>query len=120
MLTRTIIAEHCPEYLSNWDEVMRRSDGHRFNMFVMKRPQFEAYSAWLFDLLFELERRLDISDYSAYDQRVFGFVGERLLDVWFSHERPRVSECRVINLERQHWCKKISAFLKRKLKAGRG
>lgn len=119
LLTRKIITERCSDFLPCWDRVMRRCSGHRFNMFVMKRPLFEAYSIWLFDLLFELEKRLDISSYSTYDQRVFGFVAERLLDVWIDHERPCVAECRMGNLERELWCRKIVAFLKRKLKGRR-
>ena len=48
----------------------------------MKSELFDSYCEWMFDILFELEKRLDISDYSAYDARVFGFVSERLLDIW--------------------------------------
>lgn len=115
-LTRAIIAERCPAYLPAWERVMARRSGHRFNMFLMRKPQFMAYSAWLFDILFELERRLDISAYSNQDRRVFGYVGERLMDVWLEVRRPVIRECRVVNLERQHWARKIASFLKRKAK----
>ena len=50
-------------------------------MMIMKKKYFDEYCEWLFDILFELEKRLDISGYSDYDARVFGFVSERLLDV---------------------------------------
>lgn len=116
---RRVIEQRHPAYLPAWERVMRRRSGHRFNMFLMRREAFLAYSAWLFDILFELERRLDITGYSANDRRVFGFVGERLLDVWLEHERPACRECRVINLEPQHWGKKIFRFLQRKFR-GRG
>ena len=115
-VTREIIAEKYADYLPAWDQVMQRRSGHRFNMFLMRKDVFRSYSAWLFDILFELERRLDISDYSSNDRRVFGFVGERLLDVWLTHDRPSFCECGVVNLESQHWGKKIYHFLKRKFK----
>ena len=115
-VTREIIAEKYADYLPAWDRVMQRRSGHRFNMFLMRKDVFRSYSAWLFDILFELERRLDISDYSSNDRRVFGFVGERLLDVWLTHDRPSFCECGVVNLESQHWGKKIYHFLKRKFK----
>lgn len=115
-LTRQIIGERCPEYLPHWDREMSRRSGHRFNMFVMKRDRFNEYSAWLFDILFELEKRLDISDYSDYDRRVFGFVAERLLDVWLGGRQIKPLECRVTHLESQHWGKKILAFLARRRK----
>lgn len=116
ILMRQIIVERCPDYLQDWERIMRRRSGHRFNMLIMKKAQFKKYSAWLFDLLFELERRLDLSAYSAYDQRVFGFIGERLLDVWLIHEKITPYEQHVINLESQHWGKKITAFLGRKIR----
>ena len=34
--TRKIIQEKYPEYLKAYDAVMKRTDGHRFNMFIMK------------------------------------------------------------------------------------
>ena len=115
---RRILAEREPESVSAFDAVMKSTKGHRFNMFVMKRPAFRAYCEWLFRVLFELERRLDISSYSAYDARVFGFVGERLLDVWLAGTPAgrgvRVAELPVLHLESQHWPRKIVAFLRRK------
>ena len=80
--TRRIIEEKCPEYLIAYDSIMKKTTGHRFNMFIMKKQLADAYCTWLFDILFELEKRLDISEYSDNDKRVFGFVSERLLDVW--------------------------------------
>ena len=112
--TRQIIAEKCPEYLAAYDASMKCTWGHRFNMFVMKREIADKYCAWLFDILFELERRLDISQYSKNDARVFGFVAERLLDPWLETNKIKYAECPVWNLESQHWPKKIFNFLKRK------
>ena len=96
-ITREIIAERYPEYLEAFDATMKSTKGHRFNMLVMKRPLLDRYCNWLFDILFELEKRLDISDYSAYDRRVFGFVGERLLDVWIrANDIPYVEPTKII------------------------
>ena len=113
-VARDILGERWPEYLPAFDAVMRRTSGHRFNMMIMRRDVLDRYCTWLFDVLFELERRLDITGYSANDQRVFGFVAERLLDVWIETEQIGYQELPVVNLENQHWPKKILAFLKRK------
>ena len=113
-VTRAILAERHPGFVTAFDEAMKSTKGHRFNMFVMKRPVLDEYCAWLFDVLFELERRLDISSYSAYDARVFGFVGERLLDVWIRAKGIKFAEMPVVHLEGQHWPTKIVNFLCRK------
>ena len=117
-MPRQILSERDADCLPAFDSVMKSTKGHRFNMLVMKRPAFCAYCEWLFWILFELERRLDTSSYSAYDARVFGFVGERLLDVWLAGTPAgrdvRVAELPVLHLESQHWPNKIVSFLRRK------
>ena len=116
--TRAIIAERYPDYLAAWDKSMKSTRGHRFNMFIMKRELADRYCEWMFDILFELERRLDISAYSKYDARVFGFVSERLLDPWLLTNGIRHVEVPVWNLESQNWPKKICNFILRKIGLG--
>ncbi|WP_395149986.1 DUF4422 domain-containing protein, partial [uncultured Allofournierella sp.] len=70
--------------------------------------------SWLFDLLFTLEQELDISQYSPNDARVFGFVSERLLDVWLETNQIDYREMPVIFTEPQNWLKKGGTFLRRK------
>lgn len=112
--TRQILQERYPNYLPIYDDYMKRTIGHRFNMFIMKKEIFDAYCSWLFEILFELEKRLDISDYSKNDARVFGFVSERLIDVWIENNKLSYLEMPVEFMEKENWLKKGSAFLKRK------
>ena len=114
ILTREILLERCPDYLAAWDRVMNRTHGHRFNIFVMKKDLLNRYLDWLFDILFALETRLDISAYMGIDSRVFGYVSERLLDVWIERNQIPYIELPVVNLENQHWPRKIFNFFKRK------
>ena len=113
-LTRKIIGEKHPRYLQAYDKCMKRRSGHKFNMFIMKKQYFNEYCEWLFDILFELEERLDISDYNENDSRVFGFVSERLLDVWLTAKGYSYVELPYIFMEKQNWPLKIARFLKRK------
>lgn len=114
-ITREIIEEKYPDYIPAYDKSMKKTSGHRFNMFIMSRNYFDQYCEWLFDILFELERRLDISSYSANDARVFGFVSERLLDVWIDTRRISYQEISYVFMEKQNWFIKGMNFLKRKL-----
>ena len=113
--TRTILLEKYPEYITVYDDYMKRTTGHRFNMFIMKKSYFDAYCTWLFDVLFELERRLDISQYGQNDARVFGFVSERLLDVWLETNSIKFKEIPCMFMEKQNWLKKGTKFLIRKM-----
>ena len=115
-ITRAVLAERCPEYLPAYDRQMQKRSGHRFNMFVMRRDRLDAWCAWLFPVLFEVERRLDISGYDAYNARVFGFLAERLLDVWIETKGYPYRELPYVFTEKQNWLKKGGAFVLRKLK----
>ena len=88
-------------------------------MFMMRKEHFDAYCAWLFDILFEAEKRLDISAYSEKDSRVFGYLGERLLDVWVETKHLCYTEVPMVNLESQHWLKKGTRFVRRKLRGSK-
>ncbi len=112
--TERIIQEHCQEYHEAFTLVMSRTWAHMFNMFVMRQDLFQQYCQWLFGILFELENRLDISEFDAYNSRVFGFVSERLLDVWLEKNQIPYYEQNVSFLEPQNWLKKGGLFLKRK------
>ncbi len=116
-LTRKIIAEKHPGYLAGFNAVMQQTRGHRFNMLVMKRPVLDAYCEWLFDILFELEARLDIGEYSQNDARVFGFVGERLLDVWLYTNHISYMDIPYVFLEKRNFIIKGINFIKRKYTA---
>ena len=113
--TRAILEEKYPGYIPVYDNYMKRTIGHRFNMFIMKKEKFDAYCSWLFDVLFELERRLDISQYNQNDSRVFGFVSERLLDVWLETNSVKYKEIPCMFMEKQNWLVKGFNFLKRKI-----
>ena len=116
--TREIISECYPEYLEAFDASMKRTKGHRFNMFIMKKDKFDAYCTWLFDILFQLEKKLDIRSYNKNDSRVFGFVSERLLDVWIESNRYKYKEIPYVFMESQNWLTKGTNFIKRKIKSG--
>ncbi|MBQ6676321.1 MAG: DUF4422 domain-containing protein [Ruminococcus sp.] len=118
-LTREILAEKYPDYLPAFDKVMGLTIGHRFNMFIMKKSYFDRWCEWLFDVLFTLEERLDISGYSQNDARVFGFVAERLLDVWLITSRVKYKDIPYVFMEKQNWLKKGGGFVKRKLGANK-
>lgn len=115
--TRKIIESKCPDYLTAFDKIMRKTSGHRFNMFVMPWEMFCNYCTWLFDILFNLEKCLDISSYNSYDARVFGFIAERLLDVYFIRNKIVTKELPYVFMDDEEWMKKIFTFICRKIKA---
>ncbi len=80
-----VIKEKYPEYWGSYYHVMYRNNKFSHcNMFIMKHELFDDYSSWLFDILFEVERRVHISKY-ANQARLFGYMSEYLLNVYIYH-----------------------------------
>ena len=112
--TRKIISEKCPEYLVYFDKKMRSRSGHMFNMCVMKKEILNDYCEWLFDILFELEKRIDPGQYSPFHARYLGRISERLLDVWIEKNGVKYVEVKVADMEGVNWKKKVFSFLRAK------
>ena len=109
--TRKIINEKYPEYLKEFDKLHKRTSAHMFNMLIMKKEILNEYCTWLFDILFELEKRVDIKQYDSFHSRFYGRVSELLLDVWINKNNVKYEEIKVIDMENVNWLKKGSAFL---------
>lgn len=74
----------------------------------MRYDIFLSYCDFLFNLLFKIEDELGEVD------RLYGYISERLLDVFLDHNKITYKEVPLIETEPVDWFKKISAFLKRK------
>lgn len=108
---RAIIAHRCHEYLAAWDSEMKSTRVHVFNMFVMPADMFDAYCAWLFPLLGELEQQIDSNDMDAFSARWPGRVSERMLDPWLATNGLSYAELPVVSPEPVDWVKKGTSFL---------
>ena len=96
---RRIIQELHPAYLADYDRIMNGHTCHLYNMMILSKDRFDAYCAWLFSILFALEPEVHLEEYNDYQKRIYGFLGERLLNVWVLHNRLRVSEVGVLPTE---------------------
>lgn len=111
---RKIIMNKCPEYLEAFDKVMKRTSGHMFNIFIMSREKCNFYCQWLFSILEELENRVNLEEYDAFQARLFGRVSELLMDVWIEKNGYEYLEVPVISMEQINWFRKVTSFLKAK------
>lgn len=83
VLKRTLLSLY-PEYEQSWCYIMRRPFLHPYNMFVMPKKKFDLYAAWLFHVLFAVEKQIPPKK-DGYQNRTFGFMGERLFNVYLHH-----------------------------------
>lgn len=110
-VTGEIIKEFYPEYYKEFEKLHKRTSAHMFNMFIMKRKDFDKYCEWLFDILGKLEKRVDSSKYDSFHARFYGRVSELLLDIWLETNNLKYKEVPVMSMEKVNWIKKGGSFL---------
>lgn len=119
-ILRDVIAEKDSACLPVFDQLMRHNNKlSAYNMFIAKNSIFEEYSEWLFNILFEVERRVKISAYT--DQaRIFGYMSERLLNIFVRYRKLRVRQIPVEKIDETnnvHYCKILLCYLRNELSA---
>lgn len=110
---RKIIEELYPDYLTAFDQAMDCNYMYPFNMFIMRKELLNEYCKFLFGVLFELEKITDISKYDNYQKRIYGFLSERLMNVFvIAHKDLRIKEMFVAYTESSNFKNFIKFFLK--------
>lgn len=89
-ICKDIILEKYPDYCQAFDKVMSDDKCSMYNIFIMKKEFVDCYCEWLFNILFECEKRINILDRDDYQKRVFGFLSERLFNVWVTKNQLKV------------------------------
>lgn len=96
-VVRNSIIKIAPEYLKDFDYFLKQNSMYCYNMSVMKRDMFDNYCEWLFAILEDTEQSLDMEQKGAesrrsYYKRIYGFIAERLLNVFLIHNNIEVKE----------------------------
>jgi hypothetical protein len=117
-----IILKKYPEY-DNAIELMHKSNKlYPYNMMIMKWDDYDKYCHFIFDILNKAEKEIDISGYDNVQQRVWGYIGERLLTLYVYKNKMKIKSFPVywINENKQdsyfirvikYLRKRISAFM---------
>lgn len=60
---------------------------HIANMCIMKKELYFEYCEWLFDVFFGVKDKIPYHSYDTFQARVFGFLSERLLNIWVEYKK---------------------------------
>lgn len=95
-ILRQIIKERHPEYIPTFEKTMDHSNKSvGYNMFITHWNHFDAYSEWLFDILFEVEKRVPPID-DPIQSRIYGYMSERLINVFCAHHHLKIKSIPLI------------------------
>ena len=115
---RQIIKEQSPQYIPAFEKTMDHSNKSvGYNMFITHWKHFDTYSKWLFDILFEVEKRVPPID-DPIQSRIYGYMSERLINVFCEHHNLHIKHIPLImpidnyydslNISNFHWCWRCS------------
>lgn len=93
--TEHVVAEKYPDYAPLFHRMVHDKYTYFANMMICPKMIYDAYCSWLFDILFEVQHRIDTTGYDHYRKRVFGFLSEFLLTVWIEKNKIKVYESNV-------------------------
>ena len=89
-MLRQIITQQSPQYSPAFEKTMDHSNKSvGYNMFITHWKHFEDYSEWLFNILFEVERRVPPID-DPIQSRIYGYMSERLINVFCKRHHLRI------------------------------
>lgn len=94
-----ILRKKYPNYSDDIDIYNRGNYGYFTNIFIMKRNIYDEYCSWLFDILFELEKISDISNYNFQEARIYGYISEWLFGIFITHIK-RLNKYKVLELQK--------------------
>ena len=69
-----------------------------WNIAIWRKELFFEYCEWLFDVLFGIMEEIPYKQYDDFQKRVFGFLAERLSNVWLMYKMQtqllKIIECK--------------------------
>lgn len=98
-ILRDVVMEKYPEYVKDYDQFMKDDHGYFCNSLIAKREVFDNYAEWIFDILFEFEKRIDMTVRQGQQLRIFGFLSERLLNVWVNHNNLKIKHYMLLQID---------------------
>lgn len=98
-----IVKSKYPDYSQSFDCFFSGNNCTLFNMMFCRGEVFDSYCEWIFDILFELEKYVDLSVLNDYQKRLYGFLSERLLNVWVLKNKLKVRNVPVLQIEEPLW-----------------
>lgn len=85
-----IILEAFPEMEDAVMVAGKKREMYIYNMFIMKHDVFCDYMKWLFFILETFEREYQFTG-DSYQDRIFGFISERLLNIYIQYHIDSLS-----------------------------
>lgn len=98
-ISKQILLQKYPDYKESLEIFNKQTKMSYYNMMIAGWSVWDGYLSWIFDILFEVQKRIPISK-DPYQARVFGFISERLLNLYVFHNKLKPAYLTVALFER--------------------
>ncbi|WP_315504445.1 DUF4422 domain-containing protein [Capnocytophaga sputigena] len=97
-----IINIHCEDkYKKAFKNTVYNNKFYACNMFLMSWKEFDKYCQWLFYVLAIAEQEINITNYSSFQKRIFGYMGERLFNIYISANNLKIKELSILRISNE-------------------
>lgn len=85
-----VIKNDFKDYYDCYLNMLNGHDSYLLNMFITKKELWDSYYEWLFSIFDKMEKEVDMTGYSVQEQRLYGFLSERLFYVYIMKNKYKV------------------------------
>lgn len=91
----SLLSAQYPQYADLAEPYLGQTQGYYYNMFIMKKELFFEYCEKIFPVLFKIHQQMDYPRATYYNQRMPGFVAERLTGLFITEKEKycKVKQC---------------------------
>ncbi len=79
-------------YQNSVIETLNQNKFYMGNLMITSKEILDDYLSFLFPILFQLEKQISYLSYSIYNQRVFGFLAERIFNIYVRKKKYLIFE----------------------------
>lgn len=79
-----------------FNRLMKQNKFAPYNMFIMSWKDFTEYCTWMFSILKAVEEQTDLSTYDPIQKRIYGYMSERLLNVYIDAKQKKTINVPVV------------------------
>lgn len=92
-----VIEKFFPEYKKTAvDYFVNNNYEYPRNMFLCRKDEFDRFAEWQFSVLSKCEEYFKMTGFMTTD-RVYGYVSEYLLPIYFLHHNKRIKTMKIVN-----------------------
>lgn len=111
-ILRSVIEKIYPDYLCAFDSVFCGEKSYICNILIANKREWDKYYSWLFPIFSEMENYVDMTDYTRQEQRLYGYLSERLFTVYSVKNDLKIKGMRILTYPKISFGKKLLKKIK--------